>query len=100
MINISQIFTWWKGQTFGTFLKTFFTGKLVGKDENGNKYYKNKYDERWIVYAGNVEASKINSDWYLWMHHTTNEIPTDDPPFTGFITYGIFISFFRSSDFD
>ena len=42
MINIKQIFIWWYRQTFGTFLKTFFFGKLVGKDEDGNKYYKNK----------------------------------------------------------
>ena len=25
-----------------------------------------------------IEATKINSDWYLWMHHTTNEIPTSE----------------------
>ena len=36
---------------------------------------KNKKDERWIVYAKNIEASKINTDWYLWMHHTVNEVP-------------------------
>ena len=35
-------FTWWNKQTVGTFLKTFFTGTLVGKDDFGNKYYKNK----------------------------------------------------------
>jgi len=22
-----------------------------------------------------IEASKINTDWYLWMHHTVNEVP-------------------------
>ena len=36
------IFTWWNKQTFGTFLKTLFTGKYVGKDKFGNRYYKNK----------------------------------------------------------
>ena len=75
MIWVKQIFTWWNKQTFGTFLKTFFTGKLVGRDKNGNKYYKNKNDVRWVVYAGDVEASKITSDWYLWMHHTIDKIP-------------------------
>ena len=53
------IFTWWNKQTFGTFLKTLFTGILVGKDEFGNKYYKNKNDDRWVVYSKNVEATKI-----------------------------------------
>ena len=58
------IFTWWNKQTFGTFLKTLFTGKLVGKDQFGNKYYKNKKDERWVVYSDDVEASKITSGWF------------------------------------
>ena len=42
MIGLKQIFTWWNRNTLGTFLKTLFFGKLVGKDELGNKYYKNK----------------------------------------------------------
>ena len=71
------ILTWWNKQTFGTFLKTLFTGKFVGRDEMGNKYYKNKRDERWVIYSGNIEATKITSDWFLWMHHTTDKIPVD-----------------------
>ena len=78
MINPKQIFIWWHRQTFGTFLKTLFFGKYVGKDEFGNKYYKSKKDERWVIYAKNIEASRITSDWYLWMHHTINEIPKDN----------------------
>ena len=75
MINPTQIFTWWYKQTFGTSLKTFFLGKYVGKDSYGNKYYKSKKNERWVVYQDNIEASKITSEWFLWMHHTVNEIP-------------------------
>ena len=72
------IFTWWNKQTFGTFLKTLFTGKYVGKDKLGNKYYKNKNDERWVIYSKNIEATKITSDWYLWMHHTIDKIPDEN----------------------
>ena len=68
-------FTWWNKQTFGTFLKTLFTGKYVGKDNFGNKYYKNKNDQRWVIYANNIEATKISSEWYLWMHHTIDKSP-------------------------
>ena len=68
-------FTWWNRQTFGTFLKTLFFGKLVGRDELGNKYYKSKKDERWVIYSNNIEATKITSDWFLWMHHTIDKIP-------------------------
>ena len=77
MIGLKQIFTWWNRNTLGTFLKTLFFGKLVGKDELGNKYYKNKKDERWVIYANDIEATKITSDWFLWMHHTINEIPSE-----------------------
>ena len=47
----------------------------VGSDEFGNKYYKSKKDERWVIYSNNIEATKITSDWYLWMHHTVDKIP-------------------------
>ena len=69
------IFTWWNKQTFGTFLKTLFFGKYVGSDEYGNKYYKSKKNERWVVYSNNIEATKITSDWYLWIHHTIDKTP-------------------------
>ena len=74
-MSLKIIFTWWHKQTFGTFLKTLFFGKYVGKDSFGNKYYKNKKDERWVIYSNNIEATKITSDWYLWMHHTIDKTP-------------------------
>ena len=77
-MNLKILFTWWNSQTFGTFLKTLFFGTLVGKDKFGNKYYKNKKNERWVIYNKEVEATKINSDWYLWMHHTIDKIPNDN----------------------
>ena len=72
------IFTWWNKQTFGTFLKNIFFGKFVGSDQYGNKYYKSKNDERWVVYSTNIEATKITSDWYLWIHHTIDKIPDNN----------------------
>ena len=37
-----ETFTWWNNQTLGTKILTLFKGKYVGKDDFGNKYYKNK----------------------------------------------------------
>ena len=74
-MSLQIIFTWWNKQTFGTFLKTMFFGKCVGSDEYGNKYYQSKKNDRWVIYASNIEATKITSDWYLWMHHTIDKIP-------------------------
>ena len=76
-MSLKIIFTWWNKQTFGTFLKTLFFGKYVGSDEYGNKYYISKKNERWVIYSKNIEATKITSDWYLWIHHTTDKIPDD-----------------------
>ena len=52
------IFTWWNKQTLGTYLKTLFFGIYVGKDEFGNRYYKSKKDERWVIYRSEIEATK------------------------------------------
>ena len=71
---IKQIFTWWNRQTLGTRLQTFFTGRLVGEDNNGNKYYQSKSGRRWVVYNGEVEASKIPIEWYSWIHYINNKI--------------------------
>ena len=73
---LKSIFTWWSSQTVGTFLFTTFFGSLVGKDEFGNKYYKNKNDsKRWVIYNGEVESSRIPPEWHLWIHKTSNSTP-------------------------
>ena len=77
-MNLKIFFTWWNRQTFGTFLKTLFFGKYMGTDGFGNKYYKNKQDERWVIYSKDIEATKITSDWFMWMHHTIDKIPNKD----------------------
>ncbi len=71
---LKKIFTWWNRDTFGTRIKTIFTGKLVGKDSFGNKYYENKKGKRWIIYSGEIDATKIPVEWYSWMHFTQNKI--------------------------
>ena len=70
-----EIFIWWNRQTLGTRIYTFLKGKFVGKDEFGNKYYENKNkNKRWVIYNGEIDASKISNEWYLWIHFTKNKI--------------------------
>jgi|TARA_B110001452_G_scaffold244882_1_gene229205 NADH:ubiquinone oxidoreductase subunit len=76
-MNLKIIFTWWNKQTFGTFLKTLFFGTCVGTDESGNRYYKSKKNERWVIYSGDIEATRITDKWYLWIHHTVDTIPNE-----------------------
>ena len=73
-----QIFTWWNRQTVGTFINTLFTGKFVGKDEFGNKYYTNKKGKRWVIYKNYVESSKIPPEWHLWIHFLTKNKPSEN----------------------
>ena len=72
---VKQIFVWWNRDTIGTKLYTIFFGRLVGKDDFGNKYYENKKKtKRWVIYKGEIDASKIPNEWYSWIHFTSNKI--------------------------
>ena len=55
-----------------------YAGYYITKDEQGNKYYKNKNNERWVIYSGNTEATKITSSWFMWIHHTIDKIPNNN----------------------
>ena len=72
-----EIFTWWNRQTLGTRIYTLFTGKFVGNDVFGNKYYESKNGKRWVIYANTVDASKIPVEWYSWIHFTPNKVEKD-----------------------
>ena len=79
MINfLKQIFTWWHKQTIGTFIYTLFTGKLIGRDQFGNKYYSNSKGKRWVIYKNNIESSKIPPDWHSWIHFLRINKPSNE----------------------
>jgi NADH:ubiquinone oxidoreductase subunit len=74
-----QIFTWWNGQTMGTRFHTWRKGELVGEDETGNLYYRERNGaRRWVIYNGVADASKISPGWHGWMHYRTDVPPTDE----------------------
>ena len=62
----------------GTWLYTKFKGKFVGKDGFGNVYYRSaklragNREERWVIFSGDAEASKVPPEWHSWFHHTTD----------------------------
>jgi len=79
MINfLKQIFIWWHRQTIGTFIYTLFTGKFVGKDYYGNKYYSNSKGKRWVIYKSGIESSKIPPEWHLWIHFLSINKPQEN----------------------
>tara|TARA_B100000989_G_scaffold298993_1_gene291747 strand:+ start:5151 stop:5522 length:372 start_codon:yes stop_codon:yes gene_type:complete len=67
------------------FYSNFFAKKR-GIDNYGNIYYskknnspKNNYrEERWVIYKGEVEASKVPPEWNAWLHHASNLVPKSE----------------------
>ncbi len=68
--------------TLGTWLFTWWRGERVGGDDAGNRYFRDKRPStrgrarRWVLYAGEAEASRVPAEWHAWLHHTTDEVPS------------------------
>ena len=72
--------------SLGTRIFTLLNGREVGRDAAGNRYYRAKraghthhdslrHERRWVIYKGEVEATKVPPEWHAWLHHTTDEAP-------------------------
>lgn len=79
MSLLAEIFTWWNGQTLGTRVWTRLYGHKVGEDDQGNTFYQSADGKRrWVIYAGEAEASRIPPEWHGWLHGTWEEVPTPE----------------------
>ena len=77
---LKRYLTWWNGATVATRFFSAKNGTEVGRDAEGNVYYRNADgSRRWVIYNGEVEASRIDPDWHGWLHFTFKEAPTDAP---------------------
>lgn len=80
MYFLKRLLTWWNSQTLGTQLFTWRKGTRVGSDDQGNVYYQTVGGKRrWVIYNGEMEASRVSPDWHGWLHFTWNEPPTKAP---------------------
>ena len=78
---LNLLFTWWNGATVGTYLNSWFRGRLVGEDVFGNRYYQTAdAKRRWVIFKGLAEPSKVPPEWHGWLHHTVAQPPTLAPP--------------------
>ena len=64
---------------------TIFSGaRFAGYDAYGNKYYRAKArkgykrERRWVIYKGEVDASRVPPEWHGWLHHQTDEFPKSE----------------------
>ncbi|QQR40526.1 NADH:ubiquinone oxidoreductase subunit NDUFA12 [Devosia rhizoryzae] len=75
---LTEIFSWWSGNTWGTRLWVKRFGSYVGSDEFGNRYYQDKKaNRRYVTYNGPADASAVPPGWRGWLHHTHDVVPTD-----------------------
>jgi NADH:ubiquinone oxidoreductase subunit len=63
--------------TVGTLLMTWWKGELVGEDQFGNRYYREKGNpkRRWVIYKGEPDGSRTPPEWRAWLHRTVSEPP-------------------------
>jgi NADH:ubiquinone oxidoreductase subunit len=72
--------------SIGTRLYTWLKGSLVGTDQFGNRYYRERgksargVPRRWVIYEGEVEASRVPPEWHAWLHQTIAEPPIHSRP--------------------
>jgi NADH:ubiquinone oxidoreductase subunit len=85
MSIFSEIFSWWGGNTWGTRVTTWASGRLVGSDDYGNRYYIQKkgigplgVPRRWVIYKDLADASKVPPEWHGWLHYTVDTPPTEE----------------------
>ncbi|MEL6426780.1 MAG: NADH-ubiquinone oxidoreductase subunit NDUFA12 family protein, partial [Pseudomonadota bacterium] len=80
MNPILRLLTWWDSATLGTQLFTRRHGEKVGEDDQGNVFYqKDGGKRRWVMYNGEIEASRVSPEWHGWLHFTFDEPPTKAP---------------------
>ncbi|WP_333683554.1 NADH:ubiquinone oxidoreductase subunit NDUFA12 [Pontibaca methylaminivorans] len=71
---------WWDRQTLNTQLFTWRKGIKVGEDEQGNVFYRNADDsKRWVIFNGEIEATRVGPGWQGWLHRTWDEPPSEKP---------------------
>lgn len=86
MSLLTEIFSWWGGNTWGTRFTVWRQGTFVGEDGSGNRYYEQVRGDsphdgprRWVIYPRMSEASQVPAEWFGWLHHTIDTPPTDAP---------------------
>jgi NADH:ubiquinone oxidoreductase subunit len=85
MSILSELFSWWGGNTWGTRVTIGWQGRFVGEDELGNKYYQQRSGvgslgkpRRWVIYRELSDASLVPPEWHGWLHHTVDVPPTEE----------------------
>ncbi|MGI4851091.1 MAG: NADH-ubiquinone oxidoreductase subunit NDUFA12 family protein [Janthinobacterium lividum] len=64
-------------QHWGMKIFTCLKGNFIGQDQEGNKYYQERFwtkrsrrtPRRWVIYKNLMEGSQVPAEWFGWLHH-------------------------------
>ncbi len=74
---IANAFTWWNGASWGTTIFSRRHGEEVGRDDDGNVYFRHRQDpaRRWVIYSASNDSSRTPPGWNAWLRGTIDELP-------------------------
>ena len=84
--HMNEHYSWIaKLSNIGTQFFTSLSGKLVGTDSYGNRYFTERHAKnadgtrvrRWVMYRGRPEASQVPAEWHGWLHYS-NDAPVPE----------------------
>jgi NADH:ubiquinone oxidoreductase subunit len=74
-----------KANSFFTMLQTWLGGELVGEDEHGNRYYRERRapawrkERRWVVFSRDADPTRVPTGWVGWLHKRIEKAPSEQP---------------------
>jgi NADH:ubiquinone oxidoreductase subunit len=76
-----------RANNFYTVLRTWLRGELVGVDEYGNRYYRERgrgvsawrKERRWVVFSRDADPTGVPTGWVGWLHGRIDKPPSEQP---------------------
>ena len=79
-----------RANSFFTMLRTWLRGELVGVDDYGNRYYRERgyrdpggvgwrKERRWVVFSRHADPTLVPPGWVGWLHRRLEKPPSEQP---------------------
>jgi NADH:ubiquinone oxidoreductase subunit len=76
-----------RANNFYTVLRTWLRGELVGIDDYGNRYYRERgrspsawrKERRWVLFSRDADPTRVPTGWVGWLHGRIAKAPSEHP---------------------
>ena len=76
-----------RANSFYTVLRTWLRGELVGVDDYGNRYYRERgrrasgwrRERRWVLFSRDADPTRVPTGWIGWLHGRIAKPPSEQP---------------------